>query len=98
MANTYDVGDVVRCTGTFTDSDGNAQDPTAVLFAFTTPAGVLTTYTYGVDAELIKSATGVYYADLAITESRTWRYRLYATGTGQSAGSSWFNVREQVVA
>lgn len=94
MANTYDVGDEIRVTGTFTNSAGTATDPTAVLFKVKNPAGTITTYTYGTDAELVKSATGVYYVDLDLATSGTWYTRFYSTGTGQAAVESTINVRE----
>lgn len=97
MANIYDVGDEIRCTGTFTDADGTAQDPTAVMFAYKDPSGTTTTLTYGTDAALIKSDTGVYYVDLDIDESGIWRYRFYSTGDGQAAGEDYFHAREQEV-
>lgn len=90
----YDKGDRVRCTGTFTDSAGAAQDPTAVFFQFKDPSDNATTYTYGVDAELVKSSTGVYYVDVDADEEGTWTYRLYSTGTGQGAAQSTFGVKK----
>jgi hypothetical protein len=98
MANTYDVGDEVRITGTFTDADGNAQDPTAVFFAFLAPSATsATTYEYGTDAELVKDSTGVYYVDLDLDEAGLWRYRFYSTGTGQAADEGYLHAREQEV-
>lgn len=97
MANTYDVGDKVRWTCTYTDSDGNAQDPSAVFFSLKPPSGTVTTYEYGLDADLVKSATGIYYVDVSITEAGTWRGRCHATGTGQAAAEGYFRVREQKV-
>jgi hypothetical protein len=92
MANHYYNGAEVRCEGTFTDADGVAQDPTAVFFKVKDPGGNLTSYEYGVDAELVKSATGIYYADVDIDEAGIWPYRFYATGTGQSAEEAFFRV------
>ena len=92
--NVYDYGDVVRCTGTYTDADGTAQDPAAVFFEFTDPSGNTTEYEYGTDEELIKSSTGVYYADIDCDECGFWYYRHYATGTGQAAVEGRFRVKE----
>ena len=92
--NSYDKGDTVRCTGTFTDSDGNEQDPSAVFFEFNTPAGVNTEHQYGVDAELVKSATGVYYVDIDANAAGIWAYRFYATGSGKAASENKFAVKE----
>jgi hypothetical protein len=98
MANTYDVGDEVKLKGEFTDDDGNAQDPTTVTFAFLAPsASSATEYVYGTDAEVVKESTGVYYVNLGVTEAGTWRWRFYSTGTGKSAGESYFYAREQKV-
>jgi len=92
--NWHDKGDTVRCTGTFTDSDGTAADPTAVLFQFKDPSGNAATYTYGTDAELVKSGIGVYYVDVDADEAGTWVYRFYATGTGKSAAQSTFGIKK----
>ena len=75
MAIHFDYGDEVRVQTTFSDVDGLATDPNAVFFKFKDPSGNITTYTYGVDSELIKSATGVYYVDLDLDESGGWRWR-----------------------
>lgn len=96
MVNIYDKGDLVRCTGTFTDSETppNAVDPTTVSFKFKNPAGSVTTYVYGVDAQLVRSGVGIYYADISLTAPGIWRYRFESTGTGQAAGEHFFEARE----
>lgn len=92
--NSYHVGDKVRCTGTFETAAGTDTDPSAVLFKVETPSGTQTTYTYGTDAELVKSATGIYYVDVNCTEAGTWHYRFYSTGTGQAASEESFKVKD----
>ncbi len=94
MANTYEKGDAVRCSAAFTTSAGVAADPTAVYFQFRTPGGTTTTYTYGVDASLVKSSTGNYYVDVNANAVGQWAYRFYSTGTGQSADEDIFTVAE----
>ena len=89
---TYDKGDLVRVTGTFTNAAGTAIDPAVVKFQFITPAGVTTTYTYGTDAEVVRSATGVYYVDINASQTGTYRYRFYSTGMGQAAAEGNFRV------
>ena len=90
----YDIGDLVRITGTFTTLAGAAQDPTTVSLVVTNPAGVSTTYTYAL-AEVTKSATGVYYKDVSATSSGTWLWRWVSTGTGQAGEEGEFEVRQQ---
>lgn len=90
MANIYDIGDLVRITGTFTNSAGVVIDPTTVLFKHKDPSGNKTTLTYGVDSAVVRTSTGVYYVDLSVDEVGTWYYRWQSTGTGQSAGETYF--------
>lgn len=92
--NSYDKGDLIRCSGAFTDADGAAQDPTAVFFQFKNPSGETTTYTYDDDAELVKVSTGNYRVDVNADEIGTWSYRFYSTGTGQAAGEGQFSVKK----
>lgn len=92
--NSYDVGDVVRCTGAFANSVGTAMDPTAVLCKVRKPDGTVTTLTYGTDAALVKAAIGSYYTDVVATDAGIWYYRFYSTGTGQAAGEASFRVRK----
>ena len=88
----YQKGDLVRVTGTFTNSAGTAIDPSAVYFAYTNPAGSTTTLTYGTDAAVIKSATGIYYVDVNAATAGRWYWRWYSTGTGQAADQGEFVV------
>lgn len=79
MANSYPVGDGFRLVGTFTVNDVNT-DPTTVVFSLLDPDLIQTDYTYGVDAEVVKSAVGVYYMDVTVTKSHTWYYKIVGTG------------------
>jgi len=92
MANTHDKGDLIRVTGTFTDSAGTVQDPTAVYCKYRTPSRTTTTLQYSVDVALKRLSAGIYYVDISATEAGTWHYRFYSTGTGQAAGESSFFV------
>ena len=93
MANEYYVGEQVRVTGTFTDIDGDAQDPGTVTITTKDPSGNETALVYGVDAEVIKSATGVYYTDITTDEDGVWHYKYVGTVSGISAGEGWFIVK-----
>lgn len=90
---TYDKGDLVRATGTFTTSAGAATDPTAVFVKYTNPSGSITTLTYGTDAALVKDSTGVYHVDIDANAVGAWTYRFYSTGTGQAAAEGDFFVK-----
>lgn len=84
----YDVGDFVRITATFTDSDGIEADPTTVKCMYRHEYETATTLTYGIDAALVKSGTGVYYVDLSLTKPGHWFYRWEGTGAIQAADES----------
>lgn len=90
--NTYDKGDVVRLTGTFT-VDGVATDPTTVTLKVQEPDGTETTYTYAL-ATVTKVSTGVYRKDITIDESGYWYYRWEGTGTVATSGEAVLLTRE----
>jgi len=92
MAEHFDKGDEVRVQTTFTDGDGVAIDPDAVLFKFSDPSGNTTSYEYGADAELVKDGTGVYHVDIDCDEAGEWRWKFYSTGTGQAADEDSFII------
>lgn len=88
----YDKGDLVRCIGTFKDLDGAALDPTSVTFKLENPSGAVTTYVYGIDAQLVKTATGIYRVDVDASSPGRYWYKFYSTGTGQAAEEKDFAV------
>lgn len=75
-------GTTLRLTVSFTDEDGDAVDPATVTFSTATPSGRVTSYVYGTDAEVGKSAVGSYYADIVPDQSGRWQFRWLTTGTG----------------
>ena len=93
MANSYDVGDLVRVSLAFTNASGSAADPTTVRGRFRDPAGSVTTYVFGTDGELVKDATGNYHFDVGPTASGEWRYRGEGAGAVQAAAEGRFIVR-----
>jgi len=88
----YDLGDVVRVTGTWTNAAGAATDPTSVYCKYMDPSRNVTSLEYGVDAALVKSDTGIYYVDISADEPGRWFVRFYSTGTGQAAEESNFDI------
>lgn len=80
MTDSFDIGDNKRFSITFTDIVGAAADPTAITAVITEPDGVVTTYVYGTDAELVKDSVGVYYVDW--TFAKKGRHKIKISGTG----------------
>lgn len=92
--NSYDLGDLVRVTATFTDGiTAAALDPAVVKLLVRNPAGNTTTYTYGVGSYITRSGVGVYYAEIDADDDGIWHYRWKSTGTGQAAQEKKIRIR-----
>ena len=95
MRKIYDIGDSTRLTATFRDEASNVADPDAVTFKVRrTGGGSTTTYVHGVDAELVKDATGVYHVDLIHTTSGSYCFRWEGSGTVDTAAESHFTIKD----
>lgn len=88
--DSYDIGDAVRLTGTFRNAAGTLTDPTTVTLKHEDPSGNETSLTYA-GGTVTKSSTGIYYADVTVDESGTWKYKWIGTGTVAQAdeGAFW---------
>lgn len=96
MDRHFAYGALVRITATFLGSVTSATvDPVNVFGQYNAQAlGITTTYTYGVDAELVKAGSGVYYFDIDTTESSgVIFWRVYSTSNGQAAAEGRIYVR-----
>lgn len=98
MPSVYDVGDLVRVSGAFTDIDDEDIDPTTVTFKFTDPSGNTTAYVYGTDPEVVNPSKGHYHVDVSLDEAGTWYYRWESGGTGQAAEEDSLVVRVSNIA
>jgi hypothetical protein len=89
----YLKGTVVRVSGSFTNRNtGAAADPGTVRFLWRSGAGT-TTYTYGVDSQLVKDSTGNYHVDIDTTSLTTSVvFRWEGTGSNQAAVEDSFQV------
>jgi hypothetical protein len=68
-------------SATFTLGSSPA-DPTTVTFLMRPLGGTVTTYVYGVNAQVVKDAVGKYHVDAIINASGAWLYRFEGGGTG----------------
>lgn len=75
-------GTPVRLTNSYTDASGNAVDPTTVTIKVMSPSGVESSYVYGTDDEMGRSAAGIYYADITTDRGGRWFYRWITSGSG----------------
>ena len=88
----YTRGSLIRSTATFENASDVATDPTVVTVVYRPSDGTEVTKIYGTDGEVVKSATGVFYIDLAANSSGSWRVRWTGTGTVVAAVETSFVV------
>ena len=93
MAGQYDTGDVARCSVTFKDLTGTTVDPSTVVLEIKLPDGSLVTYTYLVDAAVVKDALGKYHVDHLLTQGGIHYYKWTGSGTVYAAEESQFFVK-----
>ncbi len=98
MASTYDIGDKIRETVTFTNVSGTVTDPTAIKCHVENPAGTVTTYTYAATSgNITRSSTGVYLLDITSTGLGLYEVRWTGTGSLVATVEGWFSVRPRRV-
>lgn len=95
-ANTYDIGDVVRLTGTFRSTAGVLTNPTKVTIKYEDPTAVVTTVSSTM-ASVTNPSAGIFYTDISPTLAGVWEYRIYSTGSIKSSTEDWFRVRTRRV-
>jgi len=91
---TYDRGDLIRLTATFTVS-GVVTDPAAVTLFLRAPNGALATLTYAGGA-ITKVSTGVYRYDYDASAAGDVSYRWAGTAPAQAADQAAFFVKDDV--
>lgn len=68
-------------------------DPTTVKAIVQKPsASAPTVYTYGVNAELVRTAVGKYHIEPELTEGGLWKVRIESSGTVVAAYQTKFRV------
>lgn len=68
-------------------------DPTAVKFIYHRPGDDdPTVLVYGVDAEVVFSATGKYHVDLLLNIEGCWRWRWESSGVVDAAAQGYLDV------
>jgi hypothetical protein len=97
MANTYGIGNGVRVSVKFRAVQTGAYvDPTTVTVLVKDPSLNVVPWVYGVDAEVQKTATGLYFFVVDADEAGVWEYRWEGTGVNQAASEGSFTVTPSV--
>ena len=94
---TFDIGDEVQVTATFTNLAGVLTNPTALTFQVEQASGVETSYTQ-VSPEVANPSTGVWTLTFTITANDPGRWYVRSRGTTgvKAADEDWFDVRRSV--
>jgi hypothetical protein len=87
---TYDVGDAIRLSVTFTDIDGDPTDPTNVSFVMVEPDGIETSLSV---PPIVNSSVGVYHVDWMIAKPGPHYWRFIGTGDVAAVETGAFTVR-----
>jgi hypothetical protein len=94
MTNTYDPGDGVTLLFTCRDEAGELGDPDDVYLDVRQHDALgPTTYTYGVDSEVVRTSEGTYSALLLPDEPGLWHYGWRGEGGINTAEQGSFLVR-----
>jgi hypothetical protein len=94
--NKYELLTTVRTEAEFYDVEGNLVDPVPLTFKFKTPGGVITTYTYGTNAQIVRRSLGRYTVDVLGNEAGVWYYRYNGGNTPQTSIEEQFFINASV--
>lgn len=91
---TYYVGSSIRFSVEIKNASGTLIDPTTLTFELNSPeAEGVVSYVHGVDAELVKDATGQYHVDeIMPLPPGKWEWEWTSTGTGAGVDKAFFTV------
>lgn len=91
--NTYYKGALVQVDFQFYDASDVLVDPATVVFVWKIGRnGPETTYTYGTNGELVRTAAGTYYVRISADTTGVYYTRQTGSGNGQAAQERAFEV------
>lgn len=76
------------------DLTNTVADPTQLLFSIKEPDGETTSFTWGIDDEIVQESTGTFYLDWDADQVGLHHYKWQANGAVQLGKSGAFNVKE----
>ena len=99
MSGSYDVGDLIQLTGTFTDSTGGPVVPTGVRFLVKDPLATVNVYTTSTTPIVVADSSYSFSVQITADQKGKWYYRCESStgANGQAAEESWFKVLKQQV-
>jgi hypothetical protein len=84
------IGDMVRVSSNFVDTANTSTDPNTVVFKMKEPNNTVTTYTFGVNAQMVKESTGNYHVDWLVGASGFHVYNYRGNGVANAAEEASF--------
>lgn len=85
------IGQEITSTVTFRNrSTGALVDPTTVTWIIRTPAGIETSYVYGVASQVTKTTTGTYVGTIQVLGEGIHTSRWNGTGAAKGSDEEWF--------
>lgn len=90
---TYSPGDTVRISTTVKNDTGALADPATILFKVKNGSTLqITTYTLGVDSNVVRDSIGIFHCDAITPDPGQWAYRIETTSpAGVEEGSFFVN-------
>lgn len=89
----YEVGDVVRLNGTFTNVAGTLADPSGLVLRVLPPNGTLESSTLGTGTAIVDgTGTGYFYSDYTIAQIGRHYYWWVASGAVATVEGGEFEV------
>lgn len=96
--NDYDVDDVAEISAEFRVArTGVLTNPTTLVVTVKPPSANAYTMVYGVDAGVIRDATGLYRIQIPLSESKAWKVEVKSTGAVAGMQPYVINVRERLI-
>jgi len=76
---------------------GVLVDPSALIFEYEQPDGVIVINTYGVGINIVKKSTGIYTITVVLSQAGTWRYRWQSTAPNHGAAEGTLVVNPSII-
>ena len=94
---TFLIGEQVELTVTIKTKAGVLTDPSNMVFHVAGPGLAKATYTYGIDAALVRVSLGVFRLTIVATDSGRWGYRSETGGNIVAVQEGTFTVSPSLV-
>jgi hypothetical protein len=91
IINSYYVGQAVRVAAAITSTGTTTVDPGSVTFWYNSPgnSSYQSTFTYGVNEEVVRTSTGSYYIDIICGIIGYWIAGSYSSLPGSASETAW---------